>query len=366
MTENREHTKKNLVITGSSGLIGSHLTDALVGDFHVIGLDLHPHQSVPEDFEWIQCDLTDDDSVEQAIRRIRQDHGDHLASVIHLAAYYDFSGKPSPLYEKLTVEGTRRLVRALETLRVDQLIFSSSLLVMKPADEEGHPLTEESPTRAEWDYPSSKLRAEHVLKTEHGSIPVVVLRIAGVYDDQCHSLPISQQIRRIYEKDFESIVFPGDADHGQPFIHIDDLVTCVRAAIERRDVLDPYEMFLIAEPDVMSYQELQSRLGKLIYGHEWPTIRIPKPVAKAGAWVKTKLSDEEQFIRPWMIDLADDDYSVAITRAQSRLGWRPQHRLRDSLEGFVTSLKRDPLKWFKSNGLPPPAQLEHAETAQTK
>jgi hypothetical protein len=43
-------------------------------------------------------------------------------------------------------------------------------------------------------------------------------------------------------------------------------------------------VFLLAEPDVMSYEELQDQLGRLIHGREWPTIRIPKPVDKAGAW----------------------------------------------------------------------------------
>ena len=52
------------------------------------------------------------DSVREGLR-CREHHGTHIAAVVHLAAYYDFLGKPSPKYDEITVEGTRRLLRGL-------------------------------------------------------------------------------------------------------------------------------------------------------------------------------------------------------------------------------------------------------------
>jgi len=49
--------------------------------------------------------------------RIRYAYGERIASGIHLAAYYDFSGEPSPLYDEITVRGTERLLRALQAHR---------------------------------------------------------------------------------------------------------------------------------------------------------------------------------------------------------------------------------------------------------
>jgi nucleoside-diphosphate-sugar epimerase len=43
-----------------------------------------------------------------------------VASVVHLAAYFDFSGEEHPLYDKLNVEGTRLLLRALGDFEVGQ------------------------------------------------------------------------------------------------------------------------------------------------------------------------------------------------------------------------------------------------------
>jgi nucleoside-diphosphate-sugar epimerase len=224
--------------------------------------------------------------------------------------------------------------------------------VMKPAEEEGETITEASPVEPTWDYPTSKVEAEKVIRRERGRIPALILRIAGVYDDRCHSIPIAQHIRRIHEKSFESYFFPGDTDHGQPFIHVDDLVECFRNAVRLRGRLGPEETLLIAEADIMTYSELQDALGALIHGKEWPTIRIPAPVAKAGAWIRDKLAGPgESFIKPWMIDLADDHYPVSIGRAHRLLEWEPQRQLRDTLPIMIGHLNRDARAWYKENKL---------------
>ena len=349
-----------MLITGVSGLIGSKLASKFAGQYQLVGLDVKPPKNSSTPVAFIETDLTKDESTTAALQKIRDQWGPNVASVIHLAAYYDFSGEPSPLYEALTVEGTRRLVQGLhrQNFQVEQFVFSSSLLVMEP-DEEGRRISEMSPTQAEWAYPESKLKAEAVIHRERGQIPVVILRLAGVYDEKCHSLPISQQIARIYEKQLESYVFPGDASHGQALVHLVDLADCVAKVVEQRGQLDEESTFLIAEPDVMGYEELQNQLGELIHGTQWPTIRIPKVVAKVGAWVQNKLADEDEktFIKPWMIDLADDHYAAMITQARVKLGWEPQRRLRDTLPAIIDFLKQDPKGFYEENGLPLPKKL---------
>jgi nucleoside-diphosphate-sugar epimerase len=357
------HKKPVVAITGSSGLIGTPLARSLERDFEVVGLDLNPQESSGS-ADWIECDLTRDDSTRQALAELARRHGRKLASVVHLAAYYDFSGEPSPLYRTLTVEGTRRLLRGLRELdSVEQFVFTSTLLVIKPA-EKGELLDESSPVQAEWDYPQSKVEAEQVIREEHGDIPAVILRMAGVYDEDCHSIPLAQQIRRIYEKDLKSYFFPGNAEHGQSFLHLDDAVECIRAVIERRAELDPLELFLVGEPEVLSYAELQDRLGESIHGKQWPTIRIPAPLAKVGAWLEEKLPGRESFIKPWMIDLADAHYPVSIERARTRLGWQPKRRLSTTLEAMVERLKQDPERWYRENGLEPPEEVASRGTPE--
>jgi nucleoside-diphosphate-sugar epimerase len=347
--------KPVVVITGSSGLIGSKLVAAFASNYDVVGLDRDRPKEMVAGTDFIECDLTKDDSVAAAFGAVREKHGNRLTSVIHLAAYYDFSGEPSEMYRQLTVEGTARVLREIKEFETEQFVFSSTILVMEPA-EEGEAITEASPLEDEpWDYPRSKIEAEKLILRERGNISAVILRIAGVYNEEGHAVPIAQQISRIYERQLESYFFPGDASHGQAFVHLDDLVECFKQVIALRRELGPADVFLIAEPEVMSYAELQEQLGELIHGEQWPTIRIPKAVAKAGAWVQEKISGEEAtFIKPWMIDLADDHYPVEIARARERLGWEPQHRLRDALSHMVGRLKENPRAWYEMHHLTPP------------
>ena len=358
--------KPLVLVTGSSGLIGAQLMDKLSSDFRVVGLDVTAPDHLPDHANFIHCDLTSDESVSDVLGEIRSDFGEAIASVVHMAAYYDFSGEPSPLYEELTVNGTRRLLHGLRKFRVEQFLFTSTLLVME-SSEDGHALTASSPTDAEWDYPRSKLKTEQLIAAECTDTPALVLRLAGVYDEECHSVPLAQQMARIYEKQLESYLFPGDKSHGQSFIHLDDTIECLRQAIARRGELPRHEVLLIGEEDVMSYEELQDALGELIHGKEWPTIRIPRTVAKVGAWAKDKLASDEAdapFIKPWMIDLADQNYPVNMHRAREALQWEPQHTLRSTLPEMVACLQRNPKKWYEINGLPAPEHLQ-TETART-
>jgi nucleoside-diphosphate-sugar epimerase len=106
----------------------------------------------------------------------------------------------------------------------------------------------------------------------------------------------------------------------------------------------------------MSYGELQEEIGQHLHGREWPTLRIPKFVAKAGAWVQEQFAaeGEEPFIRPWMVDLADAHYAVDIQRARNRLGWEPTRRLRTTLPAMLAGVQADPEAWYQENGLSHP------------
>jgi UDP-glucose 4-epimerase len=179
-----EGKKELILVTGTSGRIGYAIAKRLAEEqqsFNVIGFDLkappHPLSSA----ECLTVDLTNEESTRRKLQAIRDHHGDRIASVIHLAAYYDFSGEPSPLYDKVTVGGTRRLLRLLQDFDVEQFMFSSTILVQAPS-KQGERINEDSPLDipSKWAYPKSKIETENVVHAERGNIPVVILRIAGV------------------------------------------------------------------------------------------------------------------------------------------------------------------------------------------
>ncbi|ODU32591.1 MAG: nucleoside-diphosphate sugar epimerase [Thiobacillus sp. SCN 62-729] len=323
--------KKNIVlVTGSNGRIGDAVMQRLTGRFSdVVGFDRKAPAPPPPGCTHIPVDITSDDSVREGLRVLREHHGTHIAAVVHLAAYYDFLGKPSPKYDEITVEGTRRLLRGLregtgrmlrgarEGFAVEQFIFASTMLVHRPG-EPGVFLTEDSPIEPTWAYPESKVRTEEVIRAERGAIPAAILRFAGVYDDVCHSPPLAHQIQRIYERQLAGHLYSGETSHGQAFIHLDDVVDAIERAIEHRAKLPPEAAILIGEPETLSYDELQHTFSRLIRDESWETHNVPGPIAKAGAWVQDHIPGQDPFIKPWMIDRANDHYALDITRRCAR------------------------------------------------
>ena len=364
--------KEVVVVTGSSGTIGfpvCELLDEGLG-YEVVGFDREGPPHPPKSTDVVNVDLGSDESVRAGLRRVLEYHSARVASVIHLAAYYDFSGEDSPLYEKITVQGTERLLKGIREfgLEVEQFVFSSTMLVHAPC-EPGEKITEDSPVVPKWAYPQSKVRTEELMKAERGDTPIVILRIAGVYDDYCHSIPLSHQMQRIYERNPMARVFPGDLSHGQTFLHLQDLVDLFPSVIDRRAQLPPECMFLIGEPETLSYGELQDELQRLLHGESevLPTYEIPKSLAKMGTWVLDNLPiEEEPFIKPFMIDIADDHYEMDITRARTLLGWEPKRSLRETLPKMAAALRADPPGWYKEHKLNAPAWVESGVDRQVE
>ena len=360
-----------IIVTGSNGRIGDAVMRRFAGRFDdVVGFDRKAPKPPPPGCTYVSVEITSDESVRDGLRVIRDHHGAHVASVVHLAAYYDFFGRPSPKYEEITVQGTGRLLRGLRELgfRVEQLVFSSTMLVHKPG-EPGEFITEDWPLEPTWAYPQSKVRTEELIRAERGDTPAVLLRISGVYDNECHSIPLAHQIQRIYERDLTSRLYSGSTAHGQAFMHMDDLVDAIERVVERRSELPPEVPILLGEPEALSYDELQHTIARLIRGVSKETIEIPgalAPLAKAGAWVLDHIPGQEGFIKPWMIDRANDHYALDISRARTLLGWEPKCSLRETLPKMIEALVADPLRWYRENELEPPAKLEEAAAEAEK
>lgn len=351
--------KKVVVITGSSGRIGRHIIEHLGKEYQPVGLDFVGTTIDDPNFEFVYVDLGSDKSVECAFNRIRAVYGNKIASIIHLAAFYSFEGTNLELYDAITVNGTRRLLDQAKKFEVEQFIFTSTMLVHEPT-KRGVIQNEDSPIKGKWHYPESKVKTEELIKKEHGNIPYVILRIAGCYEEVCNCVPLSQHMSRIYEKQLASAVFPGNSDNGVPYTHFADLTDLVLLLIEKRREIPKDLVLLCCETDSISYRDLQTEFGQLIHGvKKWPMIPVPKWFAKFGAWVQNHTPFmPKPFIKPWMVDLADDNYEFTMEKARRVLNWSPKRSLRQILPQMVENMKADPIAWYKRHKIPVPNALK--------
>lgn len=347
----QEKNGKLVLVTGSAGRIGTEIVKRLGSDYHIVGFELMKAIYASENEELVPLDISSEESITQAFKHIEAFYGKKISSVIHLAAYYSFEDQKYAKYNKITVQGTKHLLKALQNFEVEQFIFSSTMLVHK-ATKPGEKIKETSKLDGNWAYPKSKIETEEVIRKYRKDIPTVILRISGVYDDDCHSIPISNHIQRVFEKKITSHFFPGDTSHGAAFTHMDDLIDLMENAVNMRRELPKHVVALVGEDETMSMREMQNTISNIFYQKNSCIIRIPRLLAQIGSWVECHIPFmEKPFIRPWMIRLADEHFELNISKAKKLFKWEPKHSIRNFLNRMCHDLLKNPEQWYKKNNL---------------
>ena len=236
-----ESSRPLVLITGATGNLGQSLARALGDSYQVVGLDRKGQSGA---FPVFQVDFSSPAAIDLALHKLRDAFGGHIASVVHLVAYFDFSNADDPRYQSVNIEGTRHLLRALQAFEVEQFVYASTMLVHAPC-KPGERINESHPIGPRWAYPRSKAAAEAVVSQEHGAIAYVNLRLAGVYDEQSLVPTMAQQFARIYERDLQSYFYSGSTLVGQAMLHRDDMLDAFRRTIDRRRALPSETSILI-------------------------------------------------------------------------------------------------------------------------
>lgn len=347
-----------IIVTGCSGRIGTRVCKRFIDNgFKVVGFDIREPSPEAGAIDFVHVDITSDENVRRGFDHVRHKYGDRIHSIIHLAAYFSFSENHADLYNKITIQGTGRLLENAKTFKTEQFLFSSTMLVYKPT-RPGQRISESSTIDPRWNYPKANVKTENLMHKLRGPIPIVVMRIAGCYDEECHSFPISNVIKRIYERQFTSWVFPGDITHGTSYIHLNDLADAIWLAVQKRAELPEETTLIVGEGKTMSYDGMQRLISKLIEGKELHTIRVPKWFAKTSIWALNQFPSQENTIEPWMIDLADDHYELDISRARLLLGWTPKHFVASVIPQMIQFLKENPEEFYEANDLAFPQWLK--------
>ncbi|MEH2101701.1 MAG: NAD(P)-dependent oxidoreductase [Nostoc sp.] len=124
-----------ILITGSSGFIGTSLTSYLINNkYEVLGIDKQLPTDKSHEPYFLRCDILDAENLEKVIQEFSPNVILHLAARIDLDEKYDIKG-----YEA-NIQGVENLINTIRrTSSVKRCIFTSSQLVCKvgyiPKDE---------------------------------------------------------------------------------------------------------------------------------------------------------------------------------------------------------------------------------------
>jgi nucleoside-diphosphate-sugar epimerase len=170
-----------IVVTGGTGLIGSHLVDLLAADAEVHVISRFARPSDAPEVTWHQADLTEPGAILRVLRKARADAVCHLAGLVNGARSID------ALLPTLrsNVVATAEVLDAVTRLGCGRLVVAGSLLE-EPTNGTGVPGSPYGASRAA---STAYSRMCHALFGTH----VVVLRPSYVYgpkqDDSTKLLP---------------------------------------------------------------------------------------------------------------------------------------------------------------------------------
>ena len=323
--------KKNILITGGAGFIGSHLVDRLLSenrwrvtviddfnDFYAPAIKRHNVQAhlTHSDYRLYEADIRDRRALERVFSETRFD------CIVHLAARAGVrpSLREPLLYAETNITGTLNLLEATRAGRTGQFIFGSSSSVY--GINAKVPFREEDPVSQPISpYAATKSAGEllcHTYSHLHG-IRSLCLRFFTVYGArQRPDLAIHKFARLIGEG--RSIPVYGEGTTRRDYTYIGDIISGVRAAIDYDGSV--YEVINLGESRTVELRELiallERELGlRAIIDHQPPQ---PGDVPQT---------------------FAD------ITKARRLLGYDPQVQIEEGIHRFV--------KWFKEqkNGATP-------------
>ncbi len=239
--------KKNILVTGAAGFIGSFLCEALVAcGYNVVGIDNFFRGSAanlstlsPPHFILEELDLSAAKHI-QPLQKILRHH--RIEIVFHLAAingtqyFYD---QPLFVFDQ-NIKITQNLLAAIESTGVNYLIYSSSSEVygdplIIPTDEK-HPIMLNISSDRD-SYAASKAAADFYVRlfAQHHHMSCLILRIFNLYGERMVGTKYGQVVaefvtRMLHEERFTLI---GDGSQTRSFCYVKDAIWIIKQLMEK-------------------------------------------------------------------------------------------------------------------------------------
>ncbi|MGI8670253.1 MAG: GDP-mannose 4,6-dehydratase [Aridibacter sp.] len=317
--------KKNILVTGGAGFIGSHLVGQLLaeGVWSVSVIDDFNDFYSPEikrqniapflnnsDFKLYENDICDDESLYKIFSKNKFD------VIVHLAARAGVrpSLEQPKLYAETNILGTLNLLEAAREFEIKQFVFGSSSSVYGerceiPFSEKDKVAEPISP------YAATKIAGEMLCHTYSHlyNIRTICLRFFTVYGASQRPDLAIHKFAKLISEDKPIPVF-GDGTTRRDYTYIDDIIQGVRAAINYNKSI--HEVINLGESETVELHEL---IGLLEKNLDKKAIIERKP---------TQSGDVPQ-------TFAD------ISKAKELLNYDPQTKIENGIKKFVG--------WFNEN-----------------
>jgi nucleoside-diphosphate-sugar epimerase len=320
---------KVVLVTGSSGFLGSAICADLSRDHDVVGVDRRePSAALRRKAaagQWHTLDIADQTAVTALFDHLAADCGT-LHCVLHMAAFYHFGRYWLPEDDRVNVRGLRNILEGAVRLGTQRFLFAGSIASLPPPLA-GSALSEKSSPVAATAYTRSKTIGEALLARYSDRMPTLALRIGGVFSDWCELPPLYSLMKLWSRSGLMGRMIPGRGLSGFPYIHRRDLVRCIRRILERQGSLAPSEILFASPPACTTHNELFAAIRSACDTHcDQKPFYVAPWLAKCFLFIKNRAKavlGRKRYERRWMMDYVDKPLVVDTIYTQEKLQWTP-------------------------------------------
>ena len=291
-----------VLVTGGSGFIGSHLVDKLIEN----GIDVRvfdKYKPKRDDVEWFKGDILSEKDVLEACRDVEV--------IFHLAAIADVNVALSYFETCFMINeiGTMNFLKGAIAREVERFVLASTTWVY--GRTEG-PVDENTPVPLpDHIYTKTKIGQEQLVYAwnQHYGLPFTILRYGIPYGPRMRSnMAIAIFVRKAVRH--EPITIFGDGEQGRCFIYVEDLAEGNVAASSENA---KNEVINLAGPEFITIKDIVKTLQEF-FGDVSVKNEPPRPHDFKGS-------------------------IIIIEKAKKLLQWEPKTPFREGLRKYIEYVK---------------------------
>ena len=322
---------RQVLVTGASGFLGSHLVAALAGQGVTVRAQGRARERMPSGagVTPVVTALDDVGALTAAARG--------CAAIVHAAALSAPWGSRAD-FIAANVAGTANVLAAARAAGVRRLVHISSPAVLFDGRDQ-HGLSDDAPVppRLTSQYARTKLQAETLVRAAgNAGLEVVTLRPKAIYGAGDRAL-VPRLLAAAHAGRLPQV---GDGRNAVDVTHVDDVVQAIQCALVTESGVG--STFLITGGEHVPLWTMIRTLLEGV-GLRYPSRVLPLPLVLAAAGAMEALAavtGREPSLTRYSALILARTQTYDITRARTVLGYAPRVRVADGVARTIDALRR--------------------------